>query len=69
MNAKQIKNQSENTGTPNLSLISLEKMEKPSLWKRLKLALTRSDMNFEQWQHLEMKRCRPPTDFNHLGRF
>lgn len=69
MNAKQIKIQSETKRAVNLSLIPLEKATKPSLWERLKLAFTKSDLSSEQWEHLEMKRCRPPTDFNHLGRF
>lgn len=69
MNAKQIKIQSETKRAASLSLIPLEKAAKPTLWERLKLALTKSDLSFEQWEHLEMKRCRPPTDFNSLGRF
>ena len=69
MNAKQIKIQSETKRSANLSLIPLEKAAKPTLWERLKLSFTRSDLSFEQWERLEMKRYRPPTDFNHLGRF
>ncbi len=69
MNAKQIKIQSETEMAANFSLIPLEKAAKPSLWERLKLTFTKSDFSSEQWEHLEMKRCRPPTDFNHLGRF
>lgn len=69
MNAKQIKIQSETKRAASLSLIRLEKAAKPTLWERLKLAFTKSDLSLEQWEHLEMKRCRPPTDFNHLGRF
>lgn len=69
MNAKQIKIQSETKRAASLSLIPLEKVAKPTLWERLKLVFTKSDLSFEQWERLEMKRCRPPTDFNHLGRF
>ncbi|MGE3386023.1 MAG: hypothetical protein AB7K41_04780 [Bdellovibrionales bacterium] len=69
MNAKQIKIQSETKRAANLSLIPLEKAAKPTLWERLKLPFTKSDLSFEQWERLEMKRCRPPTDFNHMGRF
>lgn len=69
MNAKQIEIQSETKRAANLSLIPIEKAATPSLWERLKLAFTKSDLSCEQWQHLEMKRCRPPTDFNYLGRF
>ena len=69
MNAKQIKIQSETKRAASLSLIPLEKAAKPTLWERLKLAFTKSDLSFEQWERLEMKRCRPPTDFNSLGRF
>jgi len=69
MNAKQIKIQSETKRAASLSLIPLEMAAKPNLWERLKLAFTKSDLSVEQWGRLEMKRCRPPTDFNHLGRF
>lgn len=69
MNAKQIKIQSETKRAASLSLIPLEKAAKPTLWERLKLSFTKSDLSFEQWERLEMKRCRPPADFNHLGRF
>ncbi len=69
MNAKQIKIQSETKKAASLSLIPLEKAAKPSLWERLKLAFTKSDLSFEQWERLETKRYRPSTDFNHLGRF
>lgn len=69
MNAKQIKVQNETKKAANLSLIPLEKAMKPNLWERLKLTFAKSDLNFEQWERLEMKRCRPPTNFNHLGRF
>lgn len=69
MNAKQIKIQSETKRAASLSLLPLEKAATPTLWERLKLAFTKSDLSFEQWERLEMKRCRPPTDFNQLGRF
>ncbi len=59
----------ETKRSANLSLIPLEKAAKATLWERLKLAFTKSDLSFEQWERLEMKRCHPPTDFNHLGRF
>lgn len=69
MNAKQIKTQNETKRSGNFSLIRLEKATKPTPWERLKLAFTSPDMSCEQWERLEMKKCRPPTDFNHMGRF
>lgn len=63
MNAKQIKTQTDSKRGLNLSLILLEKAERPSLWNRLRTALTSSqDMNLESWQRLETK--RGPSSFN-----
>ena len=42
MNAKQIKTQTDSKRGLNLSLIPLEKAEQPSLWSRLRTALTSS---------------------------
>jgi hypothetical protein len=63
MNAKQIKTKTDSKRDLNLSRIPLEKAEKPSLWSRLRTALTSSqDMNLESWQRLETK--RGPSSFN-----
>ena len=63
MNAKQIKTQTDSKRDLKLSLITLEKVEKPSLWSRLRSALTSSqDLNLESWQRLEAK--RGPNSFN-----
>ncbi len=63
MNAKQIKTQMDSKCDLNLSLITLEKVEQPSLWSRLRSALTSSqDLNFESWQRLEAKRS--PSSFD-----
>ena len=63
MNAKQIKTQTDSKRGLNLSLIPLEKAEQPSLWSRLRTALTSSqDMNLESRQRLEAK--RGPSSFN-----
>ena len=63
MNAKQIKTQTDSKRDLKLSLITLEKVEQPSLWSRLRSALTSSqDLNLESWQRLETK--RGPSSFN-----
>lgn len=58
MNAKQIKTQTESKCDLNLSLISLEKAEQPTVWDRFKKVFTSSDMSLERWERLEMKRGR-----------
>ncbi len=58
MNAKQIKTQGNSKLDLNLSLIAVEKAEQPSVWERLKKALSPSDMTLEGWERLEMKRTR-----------
>lgn len=63
MNAKQIRTKMDSKRDLNLSLIRLEKAEKPSLWSRLRTALSSpQDMNLESWQRLETKRS--PNSFN-----
>ena len=58
MNAKQIKNIADAKCDLNLSLISIEKAERPSAWRRLKKAFSPPDMTLEGWERLEMKRTR-----------
>ncbi|MBK9324487.1 MAG: hypothetical protein IPM97_16325 [Bdellovibrionaceae bacterium] len=64
MNAKQIKTQVDAKRDLNLSLITIEKAEQPSLWDRLKKAFSPSDMTLEGWERLEMKRTRPSFHSN-----
>lgn len=58
MNAKQIENQGNSKSDVNWALIAVEKVERPSIWARLKKSLSSSDMNLETWERLEMKRSR-----------
>ncbi len=58
MNADQNKNQSKHKAKLNLALIPLEKMESPSIWQRMKMALTKSDLDIQGWEQLESKRIR-----------
>jgi len=61
MNAKQIENQRNSKGKVNWALIAVQKVERPSLWARLRKSLSSSDMNLEAWERLEMKRS--PASF------
>lgn len=59
MNANQNNKQSNREIKLNLALIALEKAEQPSIWERLKTALSASDeLDFQTWQRLESKRVR-----------
>ena len=68
MNAKKMKAQKEIDLEKCLVLIPLEKATKPSLWSKFKTAMAKPDMNIAQWEYLEKKRCRPPSDFDRMGR-
>jgi hypothetical protein len=61
MNAKQIENKGNSKGDVNWALITVEKVERPSLWARFRESFSSSDMNLEAWERLEMK--RRPTSF------
>lgn len=61
MNAKQIKTKTASQRDLNLSLIPLEKAERPSLWNRLRTSWSSPDMTLESWQRLETK--RGPSSF------
>ena len=67
MNAKQIENQGNSKGDVNWALIAVEKVERPSLWARLRKSFSSSDMNLEAWERLEMKRS-PASHRSHEGR-
>ena len=54
MNANQ--NQNQQDQKINFDLISLEKIQPLSIWKRLKMAFESSDLNFQEWQRLESKK-------------
>lgn len=58
MNAKQIKPQPGKDRALNLSLITVEKADRPSLWDCLKKMLSSQDLTFETWERLEAKRSR-----------
>lgn len=61
MNAKQIENKGNPKGDVNWALITVEKVERPSLWARFRESFSSSDMNLEAWERLEMKRS--PASF------
>lgn len=58
MNANQNKNKSKIKMEFNPSLIQLEKAKPMSLFKRMQIALTQSDLDLQSWEQLESKRMR-----------
>ncbi len=58
MNANQNKNQSKIKTEFNPSLIQLEKAKPISLFKRMKMAFSQSDLDLQSWEQLESKRMR-----------
>lgn len=56
MNVNQNKNYQEQEAKLNLAPIHLEKAESLSIWQRVKMAFTSSDLDLQSWQQLESKR-------------
>jgi len=56
MNVNQNKNYEEQEAKLNLALIHLEKAKPLSVWQRVKMAFTSSDLDLQSWQQLESKR-------------
>lgn len=56
MNANQNKNQTKIKTEFNPSLIQLEKAKPMSLFRRMRMALTQSDLDLQSWEQLESKR-------------
>lgn len=58
MNANQNNDQFKKDAKINFALISLEKAEPLSIWQRMKMAFSTSDLDFQKWQQLEYKQVK-----------
>lgn len=64
MHAKEIKNQKEEKIKTNLSLVPLTGEAKRSLWNWLTNKFLSPDLNYQEWERLEMKRPRNSEQMN-----